>query len=336
MRPELDARAAPLVEIDGLEITFPTARGEARIVDGVSLSIAPGEFFGLIGETGAGKSITAWAAMGLVPPPGRVSAGSISVLGHDVRSADEAELREIRGRDVAIIVQNARAALNPMTSIGAQIATAYRAHNDAGKREAFDRAVAALASVGIPDPSRRARSFPHELSGGMAQRALIALAMVNDPKLLIADEPTTGLDVTIQAEILDLMEDLVASHGSSIWLITHDLAIIANHTTRAAAMFAGQIVETAPTADLFADPRHPYTRGLIEALSDAELRGGERLDVGGGPPNLVERPRGCQFAYRCPLAEEACTAAVPDLSELAASHLVRCVVAEREARETVG
>jgi oligopeptide/dipeptide ABC transporter ATP-binding protein len=333
---ELEARPAPLVEIDGLEIGFPTSRGEASIVDGVSLSIAPGEFFGLIGETGAGKSITAWAAIGLVPPPGRVTAGSIGLLGHDVRSASEAELREIRGRDAAIIVQNARAALNPMLSIGAQISTAYRAHNDASKSEAFERAVAALASVGIPDPSRRARSFPHELSGGMAQRALIAMAMVNDPKLLIADEPTTGLDVTIQAEILDLMEELVASKGSSIWLITHDLGIIANHTTRAAAMFAGQIVETAPTADLFADPRHPYTRGLIEALSDVELRGADRLDVSGPPPNLVQRPRGCQFAYRCPLAEEACLAAVPDLSELATRHLVRCVVAERQAREAVG
>jgi oligopeptide/dipeptide ABC transporter ATP-binding protein len=326
---------ARLLEIDGLTVEFPTSGDPVAVVSDVSLSIRAGEFFGLIGETGAGKSMTAWGAIGLVPPPGRITTGSVRFLDHDLLSTDERELRGIRGKDLAVIVQNARGALNPMLPVGTQIATAYRAHNSVSVAEAKDRAVAALRSVGIPDPARRARSYPHELSGGMAQRALIALAMINEPKLLIADEPTTGLDVTIQAEILDLMAELISSRGSSVWIITHDLGIIANYTERASVMFAGQIVESAPTRDLFADPEHPYTRGLVEALRD-DGTGERRLLVGGAPPDLAHRPPGCQFAYRCPIAEPACEVDAPVLSPLAKGHLVRCIVAERNARERIG
>lgn len=321
---------APLLQMEGLEVIFPTSAGDVSVVSGVDLEVRRKELFGLIGETGAGKSITAWAALGLVPPPGRIQSGSVRFEGRDLLAADQRELHAIRGKDLAAIVQNPRGALNPMLPIGLQIANAYRAHNDVTRKEAMERAVHSLHSVGIADAPSRARSYPHHLSGGMAQRALIALAMVNRPKLLIADEPTTGLDVTIQAEILDLMVELVASQGSSVWLITHDLGVIANYTERAAVMFAGQIVELAPTRALFENPRHPYTRGLVEALGD---RGGAppRVSIGGDPPDLSQRPFGCQFAYRCPLVEEECRARMPELEELASGHEVRCLVASRLA-----
>jgi peptide/nickel transport system ATP-binding protein len=317
---------ASLLSIEDLEVRFPTSHGEIAVVQDVSLAIQPGEFYGLIGETGAGKSMTAWAAMGLVPPPGRTASGRVSFAGRDLLTAGDQELRVIRGGELAVIVQNARAALNPMLPVGAQIANAYRAHNAVSKREAMDRAGEALRSMGIPDPAERAGAYPHQLSGGLAQRVLIALAMINRPRLLIADEPTTGLDVTIQAEILDLMADLVTTQGSSVWIITHDLGVIANYTERAAVMFAGQIVESGTTRDLFTDPRHPYTRELVEAMQDQS-----RPEGGTEPPDVVNRPVGCQFAYRCPLAEPDCVAAMPALEELAAGHDVRCIVAVRAA-----
>lgn len=323
----------PLLKVEGLEVVFPTSAGDITVVSDVDLEVGRKEFFGLIGETGAGKSITAWAALGLVPSPGRIVRGSVRFEGRDLLAAGQSELREVRGKELAAIVQNPRAALNPMLPIGLQIANAYRAHNGATRKEAMERAVESLGSVGIPDASARARSYPHQLSGGMAQRALIALAMVNRPKLLIADEPTTGLDVTIQAEILDLMAELVASQGSSVWLITHDLGVIANYTERAAVMFAGQVVEVAPTRALFEDPRHPYTRGLVEALGDRVGASG-RLSIGGDPPDLAHRPPGCQFAYRCPLVEEECRTRAPELEELVSGHEVRCLVASRLAAES--
>jgi oligopeptide/dipeptide ABC transporter ATP-binding protein len=323
----------PLLSVEGLEVVFPTSVSEIKVVDGVDLEVRRGEFFGLIGETGAGKSITAWATLGLVPPPGRIRGGTIRFDGRDLLAADDRELRSIRGGALAAIVQNPRAALNPMLPIGKQIANAYRAHSDAGKDEATEKAIESLRSVGIPDAPARARSYPHQLSGGMAQRALIAIAMVNRPKLLIADEPTTGLDVTIQAEILDLMSDLVSSQGSSIWLITHDLGVIANYTKRAAVMFAGQVIEMADTRSLFEDPRHPYTTGLVQALGPRRGRS-DRVSIGGDPPDLARRPIGCQFAYRCPLVEDQCRERMPDLEELVERHVVRCLVASRMARES--
>jgi peptide/nickel transport system ATP-binding protein/oligopeptide transport system ATP-binding protein len=296
----------------------------------VSLTIRAGEFFGLIGETGAGKSMTAWATVGLIQPPGRITRGRVFFEGRDLLTADERSLRSIRGREIAMVVQNARAALNPMLSIGMQIANAYRAHHDVEKREAKDRAIEALRSVGLPDPLKRVEAYPHQLSGGMAQRVLIALAMVNRPRLLIADEPTTGLDVTIQAEILDLMSELVAAQGSSVWIITHDLGVIANHTERAAVMFAGQVVETGSTEDLFTNPRHPYTQELVEAARH-ERPLGEREAT---PPDLFHRPTGCQFRYRCPLAESDCASIMPMLDPIMPGHDVRCLVVQRAVSNT--
>jgi ABC-type dipeptide/oligopeptide/nickel transport system ATPase component len=269
------ADAPPLLSIRGLDVRFPTSDGDTTVVDGVDLDIRPREFFGVIGETGAGKSMTAWAATNLVPPPGRITAGTVHLEGTSVLDASPQRLQEIRGRDVSFIVQNPRAALNPMLTVGAHIADVYRAHQAASKPEALDVAIEALRRVGIPDPVQRARSYPHQLSGGMAQRVLIAMAMVNRPRLLIADEPTTGLDVTVQAEILDLMTDLVSEEGSAVWIITHDLGIIANYTQRAAVMLGGRVVETGPTASVFEHPRHPYTRALVRPETGGKATGGE-------------------------------------------------------------
>lgn len=321
-----------LLSIENLEVRFPTTRGEMSVVTDVSMAIRAGEFFGLIGETGAGKSMTAWAAMGLIQPPGWIAKGQVFFQGQDLLATDDRSLREIRGKKVAIIVQNARAALNPMPSIGVQIANAFRAHNTVSNREAMERAVDALRTVGIPDPGDRAQTYPHQLSGGMAQRVLIALAMINRPRLLIADEPTTGLDVTIQAEILDLMAELVAAQGSSVWIITHDLGVIANHTERAAVMFAGQIVESGTTHEVFTNPRHPYTQELVEETRH-ERFGDDRGTV---PPDLANRPAGCQFSYRCPLAENDCFSTMPTLDEIAPGHHVRCLVAMRAVSKVDG
>ena len=326
---------APLVEIADLEVRFPTSTGDAIVVDGVDLALAEGEFVGLIGETGAGKSMTAWAVMDLVPPPGEITRGSVTFDARRLTGSDESEMRALRGREICMIVQNPRAALNPMLPIGKQVANAYRAHNDVNAADALAKATEALRSVGIPDPDRRARSYPHQLSGGLAQRAMIAMALVNEPRLLIADEPTTGLDVTIQAEILDLLIELVRVRGSAVLLITHDLGIIANYTERASVMFAGQIVESAPTAMLFGGARHPYTIGLISAYRSSDEERSD-VDISGPPPDLANPPAGCRFAYRCPWVESECHSAVPPLEELVADHLVRCFVAARRAKEHPG
>jgi oligopeptide/dipeptide ABC transporter ATP-binding protein len=327
-----------LLSIRDLEVRFPHRDRDVVAVAGVDLEIMPGEVFGMIGETGAGKSLTAWAAIDLVPSPGHVSAGEVRFDDLLVTGADEQTLRKLRGGKISIIVQNPHGALNPVKTVGAQIANVYRAHNRASRADARNLVRESLRRVGIADAERRARAYPHQLSGGMAQRVMIAMALANRPRLVIADEPTTGLDVTIQAEILDLMAELVNEAGSAVWIITHDLGIIATYTERAGVMFAGQVVELAPTRELFARPLHPYTPGLIEweavEGSDAARR---RLQIGGAPPDLAHRPPGCQFAYRCPWAEPQCRAEMPMLREVSRSHHVRCFVAQRDAlraRET--
>ena len=323
--------ATPLLQIENLEIRF----SDILTIDNVSLEIRSGEVFGVIGETGAGKSLTAWAAIDLLPRGARITNGAVYWKGRKLTGQPDRRLQEIRGSEISIITQNPLGALNPMNSVGAQIVKAIRAHQRVTSRQAWRMAIDELRAVGIPDPERRARSYPHQLSGGMAQRVLIAMAMVNRPQLLIADEPTTGLDVTIQAEILDLMSRLVRETGSAVWLITHDLGVIANYTERAAVMFAGQLVETAPTSVLFEQPAHPYTRGLLEALT-VEDAISERLAISGPPPDLVDRPPGCQFEYRCPWADEGCSKTMPELLPLDGQRSVRCLVAHRAERATKG
>lgn len=320
---------APLLEVKGLVVQFPGPEdeGEIAVLDHVDLEIRAGEIFGVIGETGAGKSLSAWAAMNLLPSSGRMTAGDVRWKGKSIIGMAEEEQRRIRGKEICLITQNPLGALNPMSTVGNQIVKVVRAHQRVTSREARLLALKSLQAVGIPDPQRRFSVYPHQLSGGMAQRILIAMAMINRPQLLIADEPTTGLDVTIQAEILDLMTEQVRDSGASVWLITHDLGVIANYTERAAVMFAGQVVETASTRDLFERPLHPYTRGFLDAVR-REREDGELLDIAGAPPDLVHRPEGCQFAYRCPMAAEPCRVAIPQLAEVREGHSVRCVLAQ--------
>lgn len=321
-----------LLEVENLRITFPGSREDGEIValDQVDLEIRPGEIFGVIGETGAGKSLTAWAAINILPEKARIAAGAVKWRGRAISLQDEKEMRQILGSEISLIMQNPLAALNPMSTIGDQIVRIIRAHRSVSKAQAREIAIKELRRVGIPDPQQRFSAFPHQLSGGMAQRILIAMATVNRPKLLIADEPTTGLDVTIQAEILDLMVELVKESGTAIWLITHDLSVIANYAERSAVMFAGQIVESGPTKELFENPQHPYTKGFLEALL-SDHQQGKRLDISGPPPNLAVRPSGCQFAYRCPWVRPDCRTAMPQLEPLASNHAVRCFVAHETA-----
>jgi oligopeptide/dipeptide ABC transporter ATP-binding protein len=318
-----------LLSVRDLDVRFGAGDRETIVLDRVSLDIAAGEVFGLIGETGAGKSLTAWAALDLLPRGARRAGGDIHFNGAALGRMTARRMRQIRGGEIGVVVQNPIGALDPTRRVGHQVAGALRSHSRVARREAWARAVESLRSVGIPDPERRASAWPHELSGGMAQRVLIAMALINGPRLVIADEPTTGLDVTIQAEILDLLAELVRKAGTAIWIITHDLGVIANFAERAGVMFAGEVVETAMTGELFANPRHPYTIDLLDLQSDAlEARGAERNRA---PPNLTHRPLGCQFQFRCPWTEEVCLTARPKLLEVVAGHGVRCFVAQRLA-----
>jgi ABC-type dipeptide/oligopeptide/nickel transport system ATPase component len=257
-----------VLEVDGLRVVYPTRGAEVVAVDDLSFTIHGSEFVGLVGESGSGKSTAALATIGLVRRPGRIVAGRALFAGRDLLEMSEPDLRERRGRDIGLVVQNPQTSLNPLLSVGRQIADVLRAHREVSKRDATDEAVRALAEVGIPDPARRARSFPHQLSGGLRQRAMIALATVNKPRLLIADEPTTGLDVTVQAQILDLLRARVHEAGASVLFITHDLGIVAHYCNRVVVMLHGRLAEEASTARLFTDPQHPYTRRLIASTPE--------------------------------------------------------------------
>jgi peptide/nickel transport system ATP-binding protein len=318
----------PLLHISDLNVEFRSSGRTFKAVNGVSLSIGPGERFGMVGETGAGKSLTAWAAVGLLPGSARMTRGRVLYKGNDLTSAPDT-LSALRGREISFIVQNPAGALSPMTRIGDQLINAYRAHRPTDRRTATERAVEGLRQVGIPDPDRRARAYPHELSLGMAQRVLIAMALLHEPKLLIADEPTSGLDATIQAEILDLLMTLVRERNTALWLITHDLGVVAHYCERAAVIFGGAVVEAGPVASLFENPAHPYTIGLVDARLTNE-RNRARFKVAGPPPDPTALARGCGFAYRCPWAEERCRREPPACLPIATDHDVRCWLAQEK------
>jgi len=317
---------APLLSVEGLQTHFETGQGVLRAVDGVSFSIERGEVLGLVGESGCGKSVTSLSIMRLVPPPGRVAAGRVLFEGEDLLAKDAEAMRRVRGARIAMVFQEPMTSLNPVFSIGDQIASAILAHSGAGRREAWQRTVEMLDLVQIPFARHRVRDFPHQLSGGLRQRAMIAMALASGPALLIADEPTTALDVTIQAQILDLLRRLQAERGMAVLLITHDLGVVAELCHRVAVIYAGRIVEMAPVTSLFARPLHPYTRGLLQCLPHPSRFGQPLASIEGVPPDLRQRSAGCRFAPRCSYAVAACRRDEPRLEEREPGHFVACPV----------
>jgi len=318
-----------LLEIRGLKTDFATDDGIVRAVDGVDLSIDRGETLGIVGESGCGKTVTALSTLKLIAmPPGRIAGGEILWLGRDLVPLGPAAMRRIRGKEIGIVFQEPMTSLNPVYSVGAQIAETVREHEGLGRRGAFDRAVEMLALVHIPNPGRRARDYPHQFSGGMRQRVMIAMALSCNPLLLIADEPTTALDVTIQAQILDLLGEMKSRLGTAIMLITHQMGVVAGTAQRVAVMYAGKIIEEAPVEELFARPRHPYTQGLIRSIPRVDKAGIKtRLEaIPGTVPSLLDLPPGCRFAPRCRFAMPICSQAIPPLREVAPGHKVACVL----------
>ena len=316
----------PLLAVQGLATHFTTAQGVLRAVDGVSFAIDRGEVLGLVGESGCGKSVTSLSIMRLVPPPGRVVAGRVLFEGEDLLVKDAEAMRRVRGARIAMVFQEPMTSLNPVFSIGDQIASAVMAHGGAGRHEAWERTVAMLDLVQIPSPRQRARDYPHQLSGGLRQRAMIGMALASGPALLIADEPTTALDVTIQAQILDLLRRLQAERGMAVLLITHDLGVVAELCHRVAVIYAGRIVELAPVGSLFARPIHPYTRGLLQCLPHPSRFGQPLVSIEGVPPDLRQPGMGCRFAPRCSYALPSCRRDEPDLEEREPGHFVACPV----------
>jgi peptide/nickel transport system ATP-binding protein len=324
-----------LLEVENLQVHFRTPDGVNRAVDGVSFHVNEGETVAVVGESGCGKSVTAMSILRLIPePPGKI-AGSIRFQGKELLDLSEREMRGIRGKDISIVFQEPMSSLNPVLTVGRQIRETLRLHQGLDKNAATRRAVEMLALVGIPDPWRCVRQFPHQFSGGMRQRVMIAIALACDPKLLIADEPTTALDVTIQAQILGLMQDLKRRVGAAIVLITHDLGVVAEVAERVIVMYAGHKVEEAPVAALFGAPMHPYTQGLLGAVPKlgSSLTGAEsRLaEIPGQVPDLRQRIVGCVFAGRCALATELCRAVAPALEAKALGHFAACHFAPSSA-----
>ena len=314
-----------LVEVKNLKTYFYVEEGVVKAVDGVDFEIYPGETLGVVGESGCGKSVTSLSIMRLVEsPPGRIEAGEINFGGRDLIKIPEKEMRKIRGNDISMIFQEPMTSLNPVYTVGDQIMEAIKLHKDVDRKEAKRQAVEMLRKVGIPLPEQRVDEYPHQLSGGMRQRVMIAMALSCDPQLLIADEPTTALDVTIQAQILELMNSLKESYGMAIMMITHDLGVIAEVSDRVAVMYAGKVVEYTDVDTLFADPKHPYTWGLMNSIPKLD-KDVDRLEaIPGSVPSPLNFPEGCKFNTRCPLAEGKCYDVEPPLEEAAAGHKVRC------------
>jgi len=312
-----------MLEVSHLTTVFDLASGPAPAVDDVSFEVRPGETLGLVGESGSGKSVTALSIMRLVQPPGRISGGSIRFKGRELLALPEAEMREVRGAGIALIFQEPMTALNPVFRIGDQVAETMLAHGRVSRRDARARAVELLGAVRMPDPAARARDYPHQLSGGMRQRVLIAMAIACKPSLVIADEPTTALDVTIQAEILDLLREMKSAFNLSLLLITHDLGVVAETADRVAVMYAGRIVEHGPVREIFRDPKHPYTRGLL-ASRPGVARGQRLRAIDGTVPVLGALPAGCAFHPRCPDRFEPCNSAPPPEFAVGEGHGARC------------
>jgi peptide/nickel transport system ATP-binding protein len=319
----------PLLEIKDLTVHFDTEDGLVKAVDGINYSVDKGQTLGIVGESGSGKSVSSMTLMGLTRASNATISGEILFDGENLLEKSEAELRQIRGNDIAMIFQDPLSSLHPFYKVGKQIAEAVRVHNDVSKAAAWDRAVEMLSLVGIPEPRKRAESYPHEFSGGMRQRAMIAMALSNNPKLLIADEPTTALDVTVQAQILELIERLQAEFDAAVVIITHDLGVVAEVADEIAVMYAGRIVERAKTDTIFHAPEHPYTWGLLGSIPRLDTaRDEELIPISGRPPSLINLPGGCSFHPRCPYVREAHRRTEPLLTPIPEdpSHQVACLL----------
>ncbi len=324
----------PLLQVRDLRTQFNTEEGVVRAVDGVSFDIYPGEILGLVGESGCGKSVSALSILRLIPtPPGKIVSGEVTFEGEDMAKMDETEIRHIRGFKIAMIFQEPMTSLNPVLTIGRQITETLELHLHLNHRAAIDRAVELLNMVGISDARARINDYPHQFSGGMRQRVMIAMGLSCNPKLLLADEPTTALDVTIQAQILEIMTRLTRELGTAVIIITHNLGVVARYADRVNVMYAGKIVEAATAPDLYANPRHPYTLGLLKCVPrlDRTLKG--KLDpIEGMPPDLIELPPGCSFQPRCPFSVERCSEEIPPLQSVGDHHTSACWEWERVAK----
>jgi len=334
------AKGGPILDVDRLAVSFTTEDGELRAVDGVSFDLAPGEILAIVGESGCGKSVTAQSLIGLTRASNARIEGAVRYRGKDISGLSDDELQDIRGEEIAMVFQDPMTSLNPVYRVGDQIVEMIQAHRDVPDEEAKGRAVELLRSVGIPNPDRRVNDYPHEFSGGMRQRALIAMGLALEPEVLIADEPTTALDVTIQAQILQLIERLNRDRGLAVVLITHDLGVVAEVADRVVVMYAGQIVEQGTLDEIFYDPQHPYTWGLLGSLTRLDQPRPERLpQIAGQPPSLLSPPSGCRFAPRCPHAFEKCAEQPPlEARVRAKQHLDRCWLTPKQKKElrTVG
>jgi len=323
-----------LLDVWNLQTHFFTRDGVAKAVDGVSFTLEKGQILGLVGESGSGKSVTGFSILGLVDPPGRVVGGQILFDGADLVSGGEGAMRHLRGKRIAMIFQDPMMTLNPVLRIDTQMVETVRAHENVSHTEALRRARAALVQVGISSPDERLQSYPHQFSGGMRQRVAIAIALLHKPDLIIADEPTTALDVTIQAQILSEVQNLCAKSGTALIWITHDLAVVSGLADRLAVMYAGRIIEEGPTAEIIANPRHPYTRGLIDSVPQGKRHGAMLTQIKGMTPSLLKLPQGCKFAPRCPRADQDCQVE-PLLEPAGANRNVRCHHPHSEAAAKV-
>jgi oligopeptide/dipeptide ABC transporter ATP-binding protein len=327
MKPTQASKNGILLKIEGLQTHFFTEAGTVRAVDGVSLMVRKGETLGIVGESGCGKSVTALSVLRLIPnPPGKIVGGNIFLDGRDLLKLPENEMRKVRGASISMIIQEPMTSLNPVFTVGDQIAEGIRLHQRLSKRESWNKAIEMLRLVRVADPDRRVKEYPHQMSGGMRQRVMIAMALSCNPQLLIADEPTTALDVTIQAQILELLSQLKSELGMAVMLITHDLGVVADTAARVAVMYAGRVVEEAPVLELFANPKHPYTQGLLSSIPRIEKteRRPRLQAIPGMVPDMLELPKGCKFQARCSKIFEPCSGEEPQLKEVAPNHRVRC------------
>ncbi|MEU8137850.1 ABC transporter ATP-binding protein [Streptodolium elevatio] len=324
------APGAPLLEVDDLHVEFRTRDGVAKAINGVSYSVAAGETLAVLGESGSGKSVTAQTIMGILDmPPGVITGGEIRFHGRDMLKMNKEERRRIRGQKIAMIFQDALSALNPVYSVGFQLAEMYRVHKGMSRKDAKAKAIELMDLVKIPAAKERVNDYPHQFSGGMRQRIMIAMAMALDPELIIADEPTTALDVTVQAQVMDLLAELQRERHMGLILITHDLGVVADVADKIAVMYAGRIVEEAAVHELYANPAHPYTEGLLASIPRLDLKGQDLYAIKGLPPNLMRIPPGCAFNPRCPYAEDICRTDVPPLIEAAPGRHSACHFAQR-------